>query len=148
MNESPAIAAPFPTETDHFKGRYALWLGLIFLLIGGLTTGVSLRAMLMNGRINGAIIIGIITTGIGILYLIRPYFSLAPNRLTVYNLLGNTVKRYPFESFGHLTIEKGSLYIDSRDQSREKVKVSRWMVKSADWEKLQQITKSLMTPKS
>lgn len=146
MNETPAIATPFPTEAEHFKGRYALWLGLIFLLLGGLTTLVSLRAMVINGRINGAIITGIITTGIGILYLIRPYFSLAPNRLTVYNLLGNTVKRYPFESFGHLTIEKGALYIENSNESREKAKINRWMVKSADWKKLTQIASSAIMP--
>ncbi len=146
MNDSAAIAAFLPTEDNHFKGRYALWLGLSFLLLGGLTTLVSLQAILMNGRINGAIIIGVITTIIGILYLIRPYFSLAPNRLTVYNLLGNAVKRCPFESFGHLIIEKGTLYIENSNESREKVKINRWMVKSADWKKLKQIASSAIMP--
>lgn len=147
MNSSTAIAAPLPTEANHFKGRYALWLGLGFLLLGGLTTLVSLQAMLMNGRINGAIITGVITTVIGILCLIRPYFSLAPNRLTVYNLLGNAAKRYPFESFGHLTIEKSTLYIENSHESRKKVKIHRWMMKSADWKQLQQIAGSAISLK-
>lgn len=146
MNESSATAFLLPTEASHSKARYSLGLGLTCLLLGAATTCLSLWVMLLNGQFSSAIIVGVLLIGIGILHLSRPYFSLAPNRLTVYNLLGNTVKRYSFESFGHLTIEKGSLYIENSDKSREMVKINRWMVKSADWEKLQQIASSAMMP--
>lgn len=146
MNDSPAIATILPTELNHFKGRYALWIGLTALLSGVLITFFNLWIMHLNGQFSSAIIGGALLTVMGILYLSRPYFSLAPNRLTTYNLLGKAVKRYSFESFGHLTIEKNVLYIESRHEIREKVNINRWRVKSADWEKLQLIARSSVMP--
>ncbi len=87
--------------------------------------------------------IGIVVAVAGGLYLSRPYFAIAPNRLTLYNLLGNTVKRYPFESFSHLSLEKGALYIRNADEDAQQVNVHQWMVKSADWKRLQALAQRL-----
>ena len=133
----------FPTEAEHFKARYKLWVGAVFLIIGSVAAGVSLWMMLSKGGFIGAAVLGLLLMAVGFLYLSRPYFTIAPNRLTVYNLLGNAVKRYPFESFSHLSIEGGALYIESAyaDAAREKVNINRWMVRSADWKQLQALSK-------
>lgn len=132
-----------PTEAEHFKACYKLWIGALFLIIGSVTTGVGLWAMLLEGGFIGAAVLGVLLMAVGFLYLSRPYFAIAPNRLTVYNLLGNAVKRYPFESFSHLSIESGAFYIESSyaDSPREKINISRWMVRSSDWRRLQSLLK-------
>ena len=135
--------APLPTESDHFKARYAIWIGVSFLLLGLVSTGLTLWVMLLSGEFNGAIVLGLLLTIIGFLYLTRPYFAIAPNRLTIYNLLGKSVKRCPFASFNHLALENNSLYINSsyteETGAREKVNISRWLVRSKDWARLSSI---------
>ncbi len=131
-----------PTEAEHFKARYQLWIGATFLTIGSVTAAMSLWAMLLEGGFMGAAVLGVLLMAVGFLYLTRPYFAIAPNRLTVYNLLGNAVKRYPFGSFSRLSIENATLYIESSyaDGTREKANISRWMVRSADWKRLQALS--------
>lgn len=140
MTSSRPVSSP--TEAEHFKARYKLWIGAICLITGGVTAGMSLRAMLLEGGFIGAAVLGVLLMAVGFLYLSRPYFAIAPNRLTVYNLLGNAVKRYPFESFSHISVESGALYIQSgyTETTREKVNISRWMVRSADWKRLQALS--------
>jgi len=132
-----------PTEDNHFKGRYAIWMGVGFLLLGVVSTGLNLWAMLLAGEFSGAIVLGILLTIIGVLYLKQPYFVIAPNRLTLYNLLGKSVKRYPFASYDHITVENGIVYIKSDyaedTNQREKVNISRWLVRSKDWARLTSI---------
>ncbi len=129
-----------PTEDNHFKGRYAIWIGVGFLLLGLVSTGLNLWVMLLSGEFSGAIVLGVLLTVIGVLYLKQPYFAIAPNRLTIYNLLGKSVKRYPFISYGHITVENGHVYIKSEyteeTSSREKVNISRWLVRPEDWARL------------
>lgn len=132
-----------PTEDNHFKGRYAIWIGIVFLLLGLVSTGINLWVMLLAGEFSGAIVLGVLLTVIGVLYLKQPYFAIAPNRLTLYNLLGKSVKRYPFASYSHITVENGSVYIKSdyaeETNQREKVNISRWLVRSKDWARLTSI---------
>ena len=129
----------FPTEAEHFKARYPLWIGATFLIIGSVAAGMSLWVMLLRGGFIGAAVLGALLMAVGFLYLTRPYFAIAPNRLTIYNLLGNAVKRYPFESFSRLSVENATLYIESSyaDGAKEKTNVRRWMVRSSDWKRLQ-----------
>ncbi|NJM96529.1 MAG: hypothetical protein HC800_04370 [Phormidesmis sp. RL_2_1] len=133
--------SPLPTEAEHFKGRYQPWLGLAFFLLGATTTTLNLWAMLLSGELKGAIVVGALLTIIGVLYLNRPYFALAPNRLTIYNLIGSAVNRYSFESFSQIKIENGSVLIDSSypNEPPQKVKITPWMVRSADWKRLKAI---------
>lgn len=132
----------FPTEAEHFKVRYKSGLGISCLLLGGVIAATSLRAMSQQGGFIGLTIIGVVIIAMGGLYLRQPYFAIAPNRLTLYNLLGNTIKRYPFESFSHLSLENGALYIESSYAGKEKVNLRQWMVKSADWQKLQALSQT------
>ena len=137
------ILSTQPTEDNHFKGRYAIWIGLGFLLLGVVSTGINLWVMLLAGEFSGAIVLGVLLTVIGVLYLKQPYFAIAPNRLTIYNLLGKSVKRYPFASYDHIIVENGSVYIKSdyaedTNQSK-KVNISRWLVRSKDWAQMASI---------
>ncbi len=149
MEASLSLAA-LPTEDRHFKGRYRLWLGLVFLLLGLLTTGLNTWVMLLNGQFSGAVVLGLLITLIGILYLKQPYFAIAPNRLTLYNLIGRPVKRYSFESFSQLSIEGSTLYLKDRylkdntdAMAKTKVNLTRWMMKSADWQRIEAISQEL-----
>ncbi|MEM8501591.1 MAG: hypothetical protein AAF716_00385 [Cyanobacteria bacterium P01_D01_bin.1] len=95
--------------------------------------------MLQSSSFNSTIIPGAVILVAGYLYLTRPYFALAPNRLTAYNLLGGVIKRYPFETFSHLMIEDGTLYIDGGFLERgrpQPTKLKQWLAKSKDWETL------------
>ena len=137
-----------PTEAQHFKGRYKVSLGIAFLVIGTVSILLNLWRLGLDGQLRRPILLGLalglLVTLLGILYLTRPYFRVAPNRLTVYNLLGKVVKRYPFVAFSNLKIEDDSLYVESsdveRDGQQEKVKIKKWMVRAEDWKRLQQIT--------
>jgi hypothetical protein len=140
MTDSPFSSTNLPTEAEHFKARYKLWLGMACLLLGGVIAATGLRAMSQQGGFIGLTVIGVVVIAMGGLYLRQPYFAIAPNRLTLYNLLGNSIKRYPFESFSHLSLENGTLYIESGYASKEKVNIRQWMVKSADWQQLQALS--------
>lgn len=125
-----------PTENQHFKARYKTSIGIALLTIGLLATILTLWVMLLEGQFSSTIISGILPTIIGFLYLTRPYFVIAPNRLTIYSPIGKAVKRYPFANFNDLKIIDGKLYIESNDSKltgAEKVKVSRGLVHAKDW---------------
>lgn len=132
-----------PTEDNHFKARYPVWLGLVLLTLGILNLLLAILLIFLNGGFNSGLITGVILTGVGYLYLTRPYFSLAPNRLTIYNLIGSPIKRYSFEYFSDITVESSGVYIkkgaDDDPFHNEKIKLTKWMVRTADWQKLRAI---------
>ncbi len=141
MSQKPASApASLPTEAEHFKAGYQVWLGAVLLILGlvGIVTGLGL---LLNGDFSGVLIVGLLAAIAGVLYLTRPYFAIAPNRLTVYRLTGKVAKRYPFAAFEDISIEGNQVYI-CIDSQREPVKIAKWMVKTADWQTLQAIARS------
>ena len=135
-------SSPAPTEEKHFKGHYKPLIGIALMLLGAIASLMSLWLMLLNNQFNVAIVIGLAALLFGYLYLTRPYFVIAPNRITVYNPMGKVVKRYPFASFDHLHTENKHLYIESgylETGSREKVNLHKWMVRAQDWRQLEAI---------
>lgn len=140
MSDRKSTPAALPTEAEHFKAGYKVWLGGVLLILGLIGILIGLRTLL-NGDFSGVLIVGLLAAITGILYLIRPYFAIAPNRLTVYQLTGKVAKRYPFAAFADISIEGNQVYI-SIDNQREPVKIARWMVKTADWHRLQSIARS------
>lgn len=139
--------SPLPTESEHFKARYALWLGGSFLAVGIITSLLSLWMIATQGSFNSSIIVSLILGVVGFLYSTRPYFVIAPSRLTIYNLIGKSVKRYPFATFSHLAIENDSLYIEEADQSigqRTRIKVNKRLVRSKDWARVEAIAQPLV----
>ncbi len=136
---SPLI---LPTEDNHFKAYYQIWIGIVPFVIGLAVCAFALWSILQSNSFNSAVILGSLLAIAGCLYLTRPYFVLAPNRLTIYNLIGRVVKRYPFETFSNLKIEDSKLYIDGGFLGRdhlEPTELKKWLVKSQDWKKLQEI---------
>lgn len=138
------MSAPaLPTESDHFKVRYKTWVGALCLLLGIAATLLSLRTMLTSNRFSSSVIFGILAMIVGYLFLTRSYFVIAPNRLTVYGLLGKAVKRYPFAAFSDIKTENGKVYIDSdaaAGSSRESVSLINWLIHPDDWETLKAIS--------
>lgn len=135
-----------PTEDNHFKARYVPWLGLGLLALGILNLVLAILLIFLNGGFNAGLVTGAVLAVVGYLYLTRPYFSLAPNRLTIYNLIGSPVKRYSFESFNDIAIESNAVYLESGSvtpHQKEKLKLAKWMVRSADWKKFCAMTKPL-----
>ncbi len=49
MTHPSVLSVEVPTETQHFRAYYTPWLGLTLLLLGGVTAGLSLWAMLQQG---------------------------------------------------------------------------------------------------
>lgn len=130
-----------PTKNNHFEAYYQPWLGILLLGLGLAICVLSIGSMLQSSSFNSAIILGVVFAIAGYLYFTRPYFTLAPNRLTIYNLIGKVVKRYPFETFGNLSIENGTLYVKGGflgGDRREPTKLKKWLVKSKDWKSLQE----------
>ncbi|MGB3786518.1 MAG: hypothetical protein WA949_00810 [Phormidesmis sp.] len=131
-----------PTEDSHFKAYYQIWIGILLFVIGLAICALALWSMLQSNSFNSAIILGSLLVLAGYLYLTRPYFVLAPNRLTIYNLIGRVVKRYPFETFSNLKIENDTLHIDGGFLGRDRpdpTKLKKWLVKPQDWKRLQEI---------
>ena len=138
------MPGPIPTETAPFEARYNPWLGGVLLLLGLLCLGLNLWLMLLEGSFNSGVIVGVIVSVVGFLYLTRPCFVLAPNRLTVYSPIGAVIKRYPFASFKDIQVESNAIYISPAEAvtpgDREKIKLAKWMIRPADWKALQQLS--------
>lgn len=137
-----STSSNLPTEANHFRAYYPIWLGGLLLCIGLAICAIAIGAMLRSNSFNSLIILGAAVVLAGYLYLTQPYFVLAPSRLTVYSLLGRAVKRYPFETFDSLKIENDTLYIDGgflEGNRLEPTQIKRRLVKSQDWKKLQAI---------
>ncbi|MEM9088909.1 MAG: hypothetical protein AAGC93_09215 [Cyanobacteria bacterium P01_F01_bin.53] len=142
----PAAGSPFaPTEAQHFKARYKTWIGITMLVIGVIATVLNVWVMLLSGSFSFTIIPCVLPAIIGFLYLTRPYFVVAPNRLTIYSPIGQVVKRYPFKSFNDIKLVNDRLYIESVDANltgAEQVKISKGLTHAQDWQTLEGFTQS------
>src|SRR5262245_52336986 len=69
----------------------------------------------------------------GISYLVRTYFEVSVDRITLFALLGPLRREYPFSSPSELRIEGGKLFVRG-----QKVPISRGQADSADWERFAQ----------
>ncbi|MEO0540350.1 MAG: hypothetical protein AAFZ80_05730 [Cyanobacteria bacterium P01_A01_bin.105] len=123
------------TEADTLTLRYRVTLGWGLVVLGLINLGLGIWLLLLGDLVSGGIL-GILFLIAGYLYLKRPYFEVRPNRVTVYNLLGNVVKRYPLTPNERLTVQGRKLLIEQDGMAR-KVAVSRFLIKDADWEALE-----------
>lgn len=133
-----------PTEENHFKAYYTPWLGGVLLALGLLNLFLALWLMLVSGGFSSTIITGLVVTVVGFLYLTRPCFAIAPNRLTLYNLLGSSMKRYSFTELSDIQIDGKQVYIrvpysEGGNVPGEKVRLNKWMIKPSDWKKFQHL---------
>ena len=139
---SPNASQPSPfSDSVYFEARYASWLGVVCLILGLINLGLALWVILLSGQFTGTLFTGILLTVIGALYLSRPYFVVADNRITLYNLMGSAVKRYVYPSAAALRLEGSTIYIDSAGAAEaskpRKIKLTKWMTRPADWERLE-----------
>lgn len=137
-----------PTEDNHFKAGFNPWMGAASIAFGILICLLALQVILTSGVFSFRILVGILFFLAGILCLRRPYFAIAPNRLTIYNLFGQVVKRYPFANFNNIEVENGRVYIRAASAAhtgsvaevREPVKIRQWMTKPSDWKMLKRLS--------
>lgn len=99
-----------------------------------LVLGPALIALTLLGRrpvtVLG-ILPGIISTAMGIAFLIRPYFTIHAGEVVVFAPLGPAKHRYPFAS-GRLVFQDGRLHAGDK-----KTPVRRWMADAGDWQAAQ-----------
>lgn len=137
-----------PTEDNHFQARFNPWIGIGLMLIGLIFFLLALRTILIDQVFSLRIFLALLLAAVGLLYLKRPYFRIAPNRLTVYSFFGQVVKRYSFADFSSIKIDSSKVYIQASEsengnaypfENRELVKIQKWMTKSSDWKKLKRM---------
>ncbi|MEO1590644.1 MAG: hypothetical protein AAFU71_05045 [Cyanobacteria bacterium J06632_22] len=124
------------TAVETLTLRYKTTLGWSIVALGLINLGLGIWLLLL-GQLVSAGVLGILFLVVGYLYLKRPYFDVKADRITIYNLLGNVVKRYPLTPHERLKVENNKLLIEQSGMAR-KVAVSRFLIKNEDWAALLQ----------
>ncbi len=133
----------FPTEDNHFQARFNPWIGVVLIFMGLLFSRLALRTILVDQVFSLRLFLGILLAAVGLLYLKRPYFRIAPNRLTVYSFYGQVVKRHPFAKFNDISINSGKVYLQtSKTENPKRVKIQQWMTKPSDWKTFKRLTET------
>lgn len=74
---------------------------------------------------------------IGILMLTRPLYVLGPGALEVKNLLGMTMKRFPFRHVSEFEIEpNGTIWHHDVQGVKRRIRIARFSVDAADYRRL------------
>jgi hypothetical protein len=115
------------------KAYFKQGWGITFLVLGLALVILNFMLIGKTNRNPIAIVPGILITFSGIMYLVRPVFELRANELVMFNLLGMEVKRYAFNKLSDFQVIDGKVFISSDGQSK-RVRISRAMVKSEDWD--------------
>lgn len=119
---------PVPSQ-QHLTAYYKTTLSIFFIACGAVGT---LASIWMAKALSLAAVLGALVVLFGLYCLHRPYFSLEPRKLTVYNILGLVKKQYTFDSWDVVKADSRRIYIDD-DGITKKVPVAPWLVKSEDW---------------
>ncbi len=83
------------------------------------------------------LLLGGMNLAIGVLMLTRPLYVLGPGALEVKNLLGMTMRRYPFRSVSEFEVEpNGTIWHHDVNGVRHKVRISRLTVDANDYRRL------------
>lgn len=115
------------------KAYYKRGWGISFLSFGIVL--LALNLYLINEGVSAGmrLIVPVMMCIFGPLYLTKPVFELTDKEILVYNTFGMVVKRYAFESLSDLKIEDGRIFIN-RSNGRERVRISKVMVRNEDWD--------------
>ncbi|GAA4004026.1 hypothetical protein GCM10022247_26240 [Allokutzneria multivorans] len=105
-----------------FAGTVLVVLGVLCLFLGGWLT--------LLGEFTPTLIVGAITTLVGVLQLTRPYFVVTPTSIVVPSLIGPLKREIPY---GRLVFEDGKLFAVGVDGDRKRLPVSRWLANATDW---------------
>ena len=114
------------------KVGYTPVVGTVLLVLALLN--VVLGVMAHNGLTTG---MGVFFIVIAILQLIMPYFVLTAAAVEMRNLLGFTVRRYPYEAVSQFEVEEEGrrVFLRGRDGERTRLKLTRWIAHRGDWQR-------------
>jgi hypothetical protein len=80
--------------------------------------------------------LGVMLGVVGVLYLTMPFLVVGDRQIQAKNLMGITLRRFPFEDLADLEVSPGAVVITSPRGGRQRLKVSRWLVSGADMRRL------------
>jgi len=72
----------------------------------------------------------------GVLYMIRPFLVITDSAIQAKNLMGITLRSFPFGELADLEVVPGGLIITSPRGGRQRLKISRWLVSQGDLQRL------------
>jgi hypothetical protein len=80
--------------------------------------------------------LGVMLGVVGVLYLTMPFLVVGDGQIQAKNMMGITLRRFPFEDLADLEVSPGAVVITSPRGGRQRLKVSRWLVSGADMRRL------------
>jgi hypothetical protein len=110
-------------------GYNKLW-GAVMLLVAAL--GIVVYAM------TGAFIqlgLGLVFAIAGVLWLTRPFLVVTDGQIAVKNLMGLTLRRFPFPQLADLEVHDGAIMLGS-GKDRMRLKLSTMVVSRSDLDRL------------
>jgi hypothetical protein len=111
------------------KVRYNPVVGVVAIVLGAVCEFVGLWLLLL-GEFSPAAFVGLFPLLLGILYLVRPYFFVYTDTVTVPALVGTLRREYPF---ARLDFDGGKVVAVRPDGTRKKLPLARWLARSGDW---------------
>jgi len=111
-------------------GYHKAW-GVVMLACAAIN--VALYAMFGNWIQLG---LGVMLAVFGVLYLTRPFLVVGDGVIQAKNLMGITLRRFPYDKLADLEVAPGALVITSAKGGRQRLKVSRWLISKSDMQKL------------
>lgn len=102
-----------------------------------LVLALACLALGLMARMTPSILIGLVNTLIGVLYLTRPYFVVTPHAIELKNMLGMTMRRYDFGSVGDLEASPDgrTIFRIEPNGQRNRLKLTRWLAHGPDWQR-------------
>lgn len=112
--------------------RYGKGWSVTLIVLASLLLGMA--AFLANPL---TMALGAFNLVIGILMLTRPLYVLGPGAFEIKNLLGMTMRRFPFRNISEFEIEpNGTIWHCDLQGVRRKIRISRMTVDSGDYRRL------------
>lgn len=110
--------------------RFNRVLAYIFILVGLLTGIVQLIFLTNYIQLFSSLILLIV----GIRYLTSVYFHINDTSIEIKTLLGKIYKRYEFNSLEEVIVKGNTLFL-IQNEKHIKIKTSKFMSNSSDWNK-------------
>ncbi len=110
--------------------RYNRLLGIAFLILGGINLLMGGWLNMLEGRINGSLVLGAVLFFLAILYLTRVYFTVAPDAIVMSAMIGPLKRTFPYTT---LKMVDKKIFAEHNGETK-RIPVNRWMSHRADWE--------------
>lgn len=114
--------------------RYNKTVGVISIVLGALFGCLYFVIALAGGQTTvSPMVAGVLGILFGILFLSRPYFTLAEDNLTLYALLGPAKTVYSFPPPARLQARGKKIVIVQPDGKEQAVPLTAWVADPKDW---------------